>query len=301
MSLIHKAVLRSEQGVLTMPLLGQLVYTSFPGVGFKALASAQVPIEIQQAFIQQVVHQRWNSYKPPSSGYRAAYIHQVTLEHTLFGWLYNDEVDDLGRTNVPYFVCYYLAELLHADKIENIFTCLHKGPVALIDQQHLPVALETIVAPDLWSHLPAHIGVAIPASVRERSHVVLKQKKLLDAFVSVDEGVMVTELNGQVYKHQKAPLQPSLTATQVPQAPPCGQDTISAFRGNLSKPQVGDKTNDASVPTFSNKSTFLIGIAIGSSTLALIAIPLMFWRYYFLQTPPPPSKVQQYQMISSRK
>ncbi len=284
-----------------MPLLGQLVYTSFPGVGFRALASAQVPIEIQQAFIQQVVHRRWNSYKPPSSGYRAAYLHQVTLEHTLFGWLYNDELDDLGRTNVPYFVCYYLTKLLHADQLENIFTCLHKGPVALIDRQHLPVALETIVAPDLWSHLPAHIGVAIPASVRERSHVVLKQKKLLDTFVSVDEGVIVTELNGQVYKHQKAPLQPSLTATLVPQAPPSAQDTIPV-RGNLSKPQVGDKTNDASVPTFSNKSTFLIGIAIGfASTLPLIGIPVMFWRYYFLQPPAPPSKVPQYQMLSPWK
>ena len=284
-----------------MPLLGQIVYTSFPGVGFRALASAQVPIEIQQAFIQQVVHQRWNSYKPPSSGYRAAYLHQVTLEHTLFGWLYNDELDDLGRTNVPYFVCYYLAELLHADKLENIFTCLHKGAVALIDQQHLPVALETIVAPDLWSHLPAHIGVAIPANVRAHSHVVLKQSRLLDIFVSVDEGVIVSELNGQVYKHQKAPLQLSLTATLVPQAPPSAQDTIPV-RGNLSKPQVGDKTNDASVPTFSNKSTFLIGIAIGvASTLPLIAIPLMFWRYYFLQPPAPPSKVQQYQMISPWK
>ena len=284
-----------------MPLLGQLVYTSFPEVGFKVLASAQVPIEIQQAFIQQVVHQRWNSYNPPSSGYRAAYLHQVTLDHTLFGWLYNNEVDDLGRTNVPYFLCYYLAELLHADKLENIFTYLHKGPLALIDRQHLPVALETIVAPDLWSHLPAHIGVAIPASVRERSHVVIKQRRLLNLFVSVDEGVIVTELNGQVYKQQEAAVQLSLTATLVPQAPPSAQDTIPV-RGNLSKPQVGDKISDASVPTFPNKSTFLIGIVIGvASALPLIAIPLMFWSYYFLRPPAPASKVQQYQMISPWK
>ncbi len=48
-----------------MPLLGQLVYTSFPGVGFKALVSAQVPPQIQQAFIEQVVYQYWDSYNPP--------------------------------------------------------------------------------------------------------------------------------------------------------------------------------------------------------------------------------------------
>lgn len=279
-------------------MLGQLVYTSFPGVGFRAVASAHVPVEIQLAFIQQVVYQRWNSYNPPSSGYRAAYLHQVTLEHNLFGWLYVEGQDELGRSYIPHFHCYYLAELLHVVQLENIFSCLQKGPVALMDQ-HLPVAWETTVASEFWSHPPAHIGVAIPSSVRERSHVALKQKRLLDLFVSVDEGVIVTELNGQVYKQQS--VQPSI-ATPVPSAPSSGQDTIPAFPGNLSQPLLGDKTSDASVPTFPNKSAFLIGIATGvASALPLIAIPLMFWSYYFLQPPAPASQVQQYQMMSPWK
>jgi hypothetical protein len=179
-------------------LLDQLVYTSFAGVGFRTLASVHVPTQIQEAFIEQVVYQYWNPYKPPRSGYRAAYLHQVTLEHTLFGWLYSDGVDDFGRRNVPYFVCYHYAEPLHPVQLENIFICLQKGPVALIDQQSLPDALETIVAPDLWSYQPARIGVAILSGVREYSLIALGQRRLLDLFLPVNEPEMVTKLNSHL-------------------------------------------------------------------------------------------------------
>lgn len=254
-----------------MPVfLGQLIYTSFPGVGLRALASAQVPIEIEQSFIQQVVYQHWDSYNPPNSGYRATYLHQVTPEHTLFGWLYNDEVDDLGRSHVPYFVCYYLAELLQAVQLENIFNCLQRGPVALIDRQSLPDALETIVVPDLSSYQPARIGVAIPSSVRDRSHIALQQRRLLGLFVPVDESGIVIEL--------------------MPQAPASGQDTIPVLQGNLSQPHLGDNTSDANLATSPNKSAFLIGLGIGvASTLAL-----MVASYYFLRSPAPAPKAQQY-------
>ena len=177
-------------------LLGQLVYTSFPRVGYRVLASAKVPMEIQQAFIQQIVYQYWDAYNPPKSGYRGAYLHQVTPEHTLFGWLYNDGLDDLGRSHLPYFICYYLPELLHAVQLENIFTCLQRGPVALIDRQSLPDTLETIVIPDLSSYQPARIGVAIPSDVRNCSHIIaLQHNRLLDIFVPVNEPDTVTELN----------------------------------------------------------------------------------------------------------
>lgn len=282
-------------------LLGQLVYTSFPEIGLKTLASTQVPMEIQLAFIQQVVYKHWNSYNPPKFGYRAAYLHQVTLERTLFGWLYNDEVDDLGRSDVPHFLCYYLAEPLDAVQLENIFICLRKGPVVLIDRQS-PATLETIVAPDLWSYQPARRGVGIPSSVRERSHVALKQRKLLDLFVPVDKRKIVIKVNKQIYKQQSAPVQPSVTVTPIPQAPPPEENTIPAFRGNLSKPEVGDQTSDVSIPTSPNKSAFLIGITTGvASALLIVALPLIFWFYYFLRSPTPASKVPQYQMMSPGK
>ena len=175
--------------------LDQLVYTSFSKVGFKTLASANVPKQIQQTFIQQVVYQHWDSYKSYCPGYQAAYIHQVALEHTLFGWVYNDGLDDLGRSNVPYFVCYYYPDLLHSVQLENIFTCLHKGPVALMDRHCFSANLETIIAPDLWSYQPARIGVAIPSDVREYSQIALMQKKLLNLFIPVDETEITTKLN----------------------------------------------------------------------------------------------------------
>lgn len=182
-------------------LIGQIVYSSFARIGFKTLASAQIPTEIQQAFMQGVVSQYWDSYNPPRSEYRAVYIHQVTPEHNLFGWLYNDGADDMGRSNVPYFICYYLAEPLLDFQLENIFTCLQKGPLALIDRSSLPDALETIVIQtpwtfndDFWSYQPARAGVEIPLVVRDQSHVALRQGKLLDLFVPVEQEEMVIDL-----------------------------------------------------------------------------------------------------------
>ena len=186
-----------------MPLLlGQLVYTTFPEGEFRVLASAQVPVGIQQIFMDLVVYQHWDFYKPPSAGYRAAYLHQVTPEHSLFGWLYNDGVDDLECSHVPYFVCYYLAEPLHAVHLENIFNCLRRGPVSLIDWQNLPASLETIVAPDLWSYEPVGTGVELPFGLLEHSQTALKQGELLDLFVSVDEHEILMKLNAQTYMQQ---------------------------------------------------------------------------------------------------
>lgn len=247
-----------------MPVfLGQLVYTSFPRVGFRLLASTQVPMEVQQAFMQQVVYQHWDNYNPPKYGYRAVYLHQVTSKHNLFGWLYNDGLDDLGRNHVPYFVCYYLAERLHAVDLENIFTCLHKGPIALMDRHSPPGDLGTIVAPDFSSYQPARIGVAIPANVRERSHIVLKQRKLLNLFIPFDEREV---------------------ATSVPQVRPSGQDTIPLIWGNQSQPLLGTQTIEASVPTFWGKPV-PIRLVIGIISLALV----MLGSYYFLRPPAPSS------------
>lgn len=185
-----------------MPLfLDQLVYTSFLEVGFKLLASKQVPTQLQQVFLERVAHRYWDSYNPPRFGYQAVYLHQVTLDHSLFGWLYNDGADDMGRNHVPYFICYHLAQKLQAAQLGNIFTCLYKGPVALINRQSLPATLETLVAPDLWSYQPARTGVAIPSTVRESSYTALKRGQLLDLFVPLNEREIVAELNAQTCEH----------------------------------------------------------------------------------------------------
>lgn len=171
-----------------MSLLGQLVYTSLPKVGYRLFTTTEVPPEIQQAFIQQLVYQHWNSYKPPKAGYRAAYVYQVTLEHTLFGWLYNDRMDDLGRAHVPYFVCYYYSGELHAVQLTNIFTCLQTGPIEQIEQ--LISAFDLIDA-TLCSYQPVRQGVEIPLNIREQSYAALKQQKLLKFFIPSKQEILV--------------------------------------------------------------------------------------------------------------
>lgn len=161
------------------------------------LVSAGIPTKIRQAFMEQVVYQYWDSYNPPKAGYRAAYLHQLTPEDSLFGWLYNDEMDDLGRTHLPYFVCYYLEGSLQTVQLENILTCLHTGPVAQIDRQTPPTTLENIVIPDLCSYQPVRMGVTIASGVREQSHIALKQRTLLGLYVPVNEHEIIPELNEQ--------------------------------------------------------------------------------------------------------
>ena len=183
-------------------LLNQIVYTSFATTGFRTIASATVPVGIQQAFMEHVVSKNWDSYTVQKSEYRAVYLYQVTPEHNLFGWLYNDGNDSIGRSDVPYFICYYLAEpLLFYFQLASIFNCLHKGPVALIDRHSLPETLETVIVGSS-SYQPARPGVVIPSIVRARSHISLKQGELLDLFVPVDEQEVVVELNEPTEEQQ---------------------------------------------------------------------------------------------------
>ncbi|HEY9779619.1 MAG TPA: substrate-binding domain-containing protein [Leptolyngbyaceae cyanobacterium] len=186
--------------------MSQLIYTSFAGRGFSTLASARLPIEIQQTFMQRLVSQYWDSYNPPASGYRAVFLHQISPESTLFGWLYNDGTDDLGRGDVPLFVCYYITEPLFDFQLANIFICLEKGPVAVINRHNPSARLETKVIPDLWSYQPARPGVAITLAVRQRSYFALRQGELLELFVPVNEQEPTIDLSQQTYEQQIATL-----------------------------------------------------------------------------------------------
>ncbi|MDZ8184005.1 MAG: substrate-binding domain-containing protein [Nostoc sp. ChiSLP02] len=179
-------------------LLGQIVYSSFAAIGFRTVTSAQITPEIQQAFMERVVYEHWNSYKPPKSGFRGVYIHQVTPEQVLFGWLYNDGTDDIARGDVPYFVCYYLsAPLLFYFQLEEIFNCLHSGPLAWIDRYRPPVMPQSIVLQNARGYKPVRPGVAIPAPIRARSHIALKQGDLLNLFVPFNPQENNVEMNPQ--------------------------------------------------------------------------------------------------------
>jgi predicted regulator of Ras-like GTPase activity (Roadblock/LC7/MglB family) len=176
-------------------LVGQIIYTSFPGVGFKSLASQQVPSDIQHAFVQQIVHQHWDTYNPPKTGYRAIYLHQFASDRTLFGWFYNEGTDDLGRANIPYCIGYYLPGLLSTVKLENILTCLGIGPVSICDRRHPPTILENINIPDFCNYQGARSGVIVTSDVRKQTHKDLLQKKRLNLFIGLDEIERITSLN----------------------------------------------------------------------------------------------------------
>jgi hypothetical protein len=164
--------------------LGQLLYTSFPKVGFQIVTSPEVPAEARQAFVQKVTNQLWDAYNPPDNGYRAVYIYQEALDWTLFAWLYNDGTDDRGRSNVPYFVGHYLAGPLSSEQLDNIFAFLRKGPSMAIVRQAPPGYLEEAAAPDLWDYKPARAGVAVPAKICKQAHKALAEGKCVEIFVS---------------------------------------------------------------------------------------------------------------------
>jgi predicted regulator of Ras-like GTPase activity (Roadblock/LC7/MglB family) len=171
-----------------MPLLvGQIVYTSFPSVGFKSVASQEMSLDVQQTFVQQVVYPNWDSYNPPHTGYKAAFLYQLSPDRCLFGWLYNEGNDDLGRANIPYCIGYYLTGLLSTVQLENILTCLDMGPVMIIDRDRPPIFLDNVIIPDLCNYQPARSGVTIASELRKQTHKQLLQKKLLNLFVGVND------------------------------------------------------------------------------------------------------------------
>lgn len=165
--------------------LGQLIYTSFAKLGFQTLTSAEVPVDIRERFIQNIVHQHWDSYSPPPADYRAAYIYQVSPEQTLFGWLYNDGADDFDRSHVPYFVCYYLPESLSSDRLKSIFTCLLIGPIEQLDRDFLPDRITSVEIPS-EHYQSVRPGIGIFAPVQEQGFLSVQQEKLFRMFVSED-------------------------------------------------------------------------------------------------------------------
>lgn len=194
-----------------MPLLlGQLIHTSFPGVGFQTLASEQVPPEIQQAFVQEIVQQYWDAYNPPSLNYRAIYLRRGAANHYLFGWLYNDGFDDLNRNHVPYFLCYHLAAALTPEQLSIILACLERGPVTLCDRQQVPQTLGQLLVPESCDYPPASPGVPIPAKIRESCQRLLQEGTGLNLFLPLPD------LSRGESIAPTSPLDPDATAAIAP-------------------------------------------------------------------------------------
>jgi predicted regulator of Ras-like GTPase activity (Roadblock/LC7/MglB family) len=164
----------------------QLIYSSFYERGFTLLTSSDIPSVVQQSFTQKFVQTFWDPYLPPTSDYRAAYLFQLPLETpgTLFGWLYHDGYDEIGRSDIPYFIAYYLSGLLQPNQLSAIFTCLEQGPISWIDRCNAlsDSTLETLTIENVRKSKAVRQGVAIPNAIRVQSYEAMRSQVLIEYF-----------------------------------------------------------------------------------------------------------------------
>lgn len=168
-------------------MVGQLIYTTLPNSGFQLLVSQRIPIHIQDSFVQNIVYQHWNVYNPPSHDYQAVYLHQVSATHLLFGWLYNEGSDELGRAHIPYFLAYYWTGNLDDARLERFLRHLEKGPVYFIERERLESNLQNVIVPDVDEYNSPRSGLLISPKIRDKSQKDLQKKKILTLLVSSDD------------------------------------------------------------------------------------------------------------------
>ena len=168
-------------------MVGQLIYTTLPNSGFQLLVSQRIPIHIQDSFVQNIVYQHWNVYNPPNHDYQAVYLHQVSATHLLFGWLYNEGSDELGRSHIPYFLAYYWTGNLDDARLERFLRHLEKGPVYFIERERLESNLQNVIVPDVDEYNSPRSGLVISSEIRAKSQKDLQKKKILKLLVSSDD------------------------------------------------------------------------------------------------------------------
>lgn len=147
----------------------------------------KTPLPVHQSFVDSIVNARWDPHSPPASDFRAAYVHQVSLEldYTLFGWLYYDGQDDFGRAGIPYFLAYYLLGTVDSAQLQLMLSCIEKGPAELISRQLKDKkTLNTIVLSPENDYHAARPGVTIPEDIRQKSQHALIKKRPIDWFVA---------------------------------------------------------------------------------------------------------------------
>ncbi|MGK7932128.1 MAG: dynein regulation protein LC7 [Microcystaceae cyanobacterium] len=256
-----------------MPLaVNPIVYTSFPKVGFQSLASPSVPIEVQQTFLEQIVYQQWDTYNPPPSGYRAVYLYQVTAEQCLFGWLYNDGDDDLGRSNIPYFVAYHFPSRLSSRSLEQILNFLELGPPIVFDRQTPPKQLENIVIADSGNYEPARRGLTIESDTRQKIHRDLQQKRVIRLFIGLKMPETTTLLNAPL--EQKMPEIPQLEpSNQVQPAALLSHESPSSLE-NISSSHKQSSSLEDVLTEFVKKPIGIQGVVLISSEGQLILPPV---------------------------
>jgi Caspase domain/WD domain, G-beta repeat len=184
----------------------QLVYTSFPDLGNRVLASKDLPQAIQQNFMQAVVHPYWQRQAPLGQSplgessteqapleriVRAAYLHQFLSDQTLFGWMYCEPSTQDSEDWTTHFICYYTTQKLDGILLDGIFNCLETGPKTQLEALEGQQDLEEIALPVSGEYSATRLGVMIPSSVRARSRLLLYKEKLLQFVVPIERPIEV--------------------------------------------------------------------------------------------------------------
>jgi predicted regulator of Ras-like GTPase activity (Roadblock/LC7/MglB family) len=165
----------------------QIIYSSFERVGTKIIASADVPLSIQQAFSQKIVSRLWNADKPPEKARKGVYVYQIDRERILFGWLTHDGRDGPEKDGEPYFHCYYLAGTLDSKQLVKMLACLETGPVERIFGEKPGNLTGELEIPDDYRSNAPGMGMRLSREIRLFSHRQLRSRKPLRWYVSARE------------------------------------------------------------------------------------------------------------------
>lgn len=165
----------------------QLIYSSFERVGFKYIASANIPLSIQQVFSQNIVSRLWDTYNPPPRHHKGVYLYQIARDKLLFGWLRHDGIDELGRLEIPYFHGYYLTETLDSQLLVKVLACLEAGPIERFERDRPVILSDRVEIPDHYRADTLGMGIKLSKDLRLFSHRQLREGKLLQWYVSAKE------------------------------------------------------------------------------------------------------------------
>jgi WD40 repeat protein len=242
-----------------MPLsVEQLVYTSFSGLGSRTLTSEKMPESIEQAFVKAVVHPFWKNPAYVGLKMTAAYLHQLSTDGFLFGWLYCDEILQETEELTARFVCYYSTQVIDDAQLELIFNCLEKGPVTSFEDLDNLTELEAIVLPDSGNYESTRPGVPIPSSVRALNRLLLYKQKLLHCFVPLEVPQPTAE--GQEQPPDRSALE-VVEPSALPELPQLPRRLEKTPKMELSAEMEVEPQIELSSPVSIPKFALLIGVS----------------------------------------
>jgi len=180
-----------------------LLYASLPGRGFSLIANPQVDENACALLVDRVVGRLWDPYHPPLAGFRAAFVeHEPHSGVTLFGWVFDEGSDDLGRAHAPCFLALCPRSPIRPGDLAAIFTALAEGPPSVDSTATpLPTVAIPLVAP------ASRPGVAIDPSLQTFAFEAVAEGKPL-SLASTDS----PQTNPAPLAPRRSPVAPLLAA-----------------------------------------------------------------------------------------